>query len=196
MFEPVTLITARLRVRPLEQTDARAFFAIWSDAQAMRYFSFAPMQHAHEAEARIEKVLQSAANGEVFVSAIETLDSGEVIGGCDLFHLNSQCRRAEIGFSLQRRHWGKGYMSEAAAAVVDYAFDIAKLHRLEADIDPRNLASARVLERLDFVREGLLRERWIVGDDISDSALYGRLRRDWRAGLKYAQPAFTEGSRS
>lgn len=181
MFEPVTLITARLRVRPLEPSDARAFFAIWSDAEAMRYFSFAPMQHAHEAETRIEKKLQAIAKGEVFLSAIETLDSGEVVGSCDLFHLNTQCRRAEIGFSLQRQHWGKGYMSEAAAAVVEYAFDTAQLIRLEADIDPRNLASARVLERLNFVREGLLRERWIVGDDISDSALYGLLQRDWRA---------------
>lgn len=55
-----------------------------------------------------------------------------------------------------------------------------KLNRIEADIDPRNAASARVPERLGFVREGLLRERWIVGDEVTDSALYGLLRSDRR----------------
>ncbi|HEV3426497.1 MAG TPA: GNAT family protein, partial [Paraburkholderia sp.] len=97
------------------------------------------------------------------------------------FHAHEQCRRAEIGFCLQRRQWGKGYMSEAAAAVVEHAFEAVKLNRIEADIDPRNTASARVLERLGFVREGLLRERWIVGDEVTDSALYGLLRSDRRA---------------
>lgn len=55
-----------------------------------------------------------------------------------------------------------------------------KLNRIEADIDPRNAASARVHERLGFVRERLLRERWIVGDEVTDSALYGLLRSDRR----------------
>jgi RimJ/RimL family protein N-acetyltransferase len=69
-------------------------------------------------------------------------------------------------------------MSEAAHAVIDHGFNTVGLRRLEADIDPRNLGSAKLLERLGFVREGLLRERWVVGDEISDSALYGLLKRD------------------
>ena len=89
-------------------------------------------------------------------------------------------QRAEIGFGLQSAYWGKGYMSEAARAVVDCGFDVLRLHRIEADIDPRNRASARVLEKLGFVREGLLRERWIVDGEISDSAIYGLLRTDRR----------------
>jgi len=55
-----------------------------------------------------------------------------------------------------------------------------RLNRIEADIDPRNVASAGLLERLGFVREGVLRERWIVGDEASDSALYGLLASDRR----------------
>lgn len=181
MFDPVTLTTARLRIRALRPGDAPALFTIWSDAEAMRYFSFPTMRHVDEAHTRVETVLTRAAGGKDLVCAVEALDSGDVIGMCDLFHAHEQCRRAEIGFCLQRRQWGKGYMSEAAAAVVEHAFEAVKLNRIEADIDPRNTASARVLERLGFVREGLLRERWIVGDEITDSALYGLLRSDRRA---------------
>ncbi|NIE62498.1 GNAT family N-acetyltransferase [Burkholderia sp. Ax-1719] len=180
MFEPVSLSTARLRIRALRHDDAPALFTIWSDAEAMRYFSFAPMRHVDEAHARIASTLKPSSAGKDLVCTVEARDSGEVLGTCDLFHLHAQCRRAEIGFSLQRQHWGKGLMSEAAAAVVDHAFDTVKLNRIEADIDPRNVASARVLERLGFQREGLLRERWIVGEEVTDSALYGLLRSDRR----------------
>ena len=75
--------------------------------------------------------------------------------------------------------WGKAYMDEALRALLNYGFGELKLNRVEADIDPRNEASARSLERLGFRKEGYLRERWIVGDEVSDTALYGLLHRDW-----------------
>ena len=70
-------------------------------------------------------------------------------------------------------------MNEALQTLVAYAFTTLNLNRLEADIDPRNTASAKTLERLGFQQEGYLRERWIVGDEISDTAFYGLLRREW-----------------
>ena len=77
--------------------------------------------------------------------------------------------------------WGQGLMHEALTALLDHGFGTWNLNRVEADIDPRNRASARTLERLGFCREGLLRERWIVGGEVCDSALYGLLQRDWLA---------------
>ena len=70
-------------------------------------------------------------------------------------------------------------MREALTALIGYAFRTLDLHRIEADADPRNAASVRVLEHLGFVREGLLRERWHVGGEVSDSLLLGLLRGDW-----------------
>lgn len=70
-------------------------------------------------------------------------------------------------------------MHEALQTLLRYAFQTLDLNRLEADIDPRNVASARTLERLGFQKEGHLRERWIVNDEISDTWLYGLLRREW-----------------
>lgn len=125
--------------------------------------------------------MQTSASGESLACVLELRETGEALGECALFHANEQCRRAEIGFSLRRKYWSGGYMREAASAVIDHAFGTLRLNRLEADIDPRNVASAGLLERLGFVREGLLRERWIVGDEVSDSALYGLLASDRRA---------------
>ena len=70
-------------------------------------------------------------------------------------------------------------MHEALDAFITYAFETLDLNRLEADIDPRNHASAKTLERLGFQQEGHLRERWIVSGEVSDTWLYGLLRRDW-----------------
>ncbi|WP_175872266.1 GNAT family N-acetyltransferase [Burkholderia sp. BCC0397] len=178
LFEPVTLHTSRLVLRPLREADAQAFFEIWSDAEAMRYFSFSPMTQIEQAAERVARNLKTSASGQGLICVLELRETGEALGECSLFHANEQCRRAEIGFSLRRTFWRGGYMREAASAVIEHAFGALKLNRIEADIDPRNAASARLLERLGFVREGLLRERWIVGDEVSDSALYGLLASD------------------
>ncbi|WP_107312577.1 GNAT family N-acetyltransferase [Burkholderia metallica] len=181
VFEPVTLSTSRLVLRPLREADAHAFFEIWSDAEAMRYFSFAPMTRVEQAVERVARNLTTSASGQDLICVLELRETGEALGECALFHANEQCRRAEIGFSLRRAFWRGGYMREAASAVLDHAFDTLRLNRIEADIDPRNVASAQLLERLGFTREGVLRERWIVGDEVSDSALYGLLASDRRA---------------
>ncbi|RQT41543.1 GNAT family N-acetyltransferase [Burkholderia cepacia] len=181
LFEPVTLETSRLVLRPLREADAHAFFEIWSDAEAMRYFSFSPMTHIEQAVDRVTRNLNTSASGQDLICVLELRETGEALGECVLFHANEQCRRVEIGFSLRRRYWRGGYMREAASAVIDHAFGTLRLNRIEADIDPRNVASARLLERLGFAREGVLRERWIVGDEVSDSALYGLLASDRRA---------------
>ncbi|CAG9191397.1 Protein N-acetyltransferase, RimJ/RimL family [Paraburkholderia tropica] len=179
LFKPVTLNTTRLVLRPLRDEDARALFVMWSDVDAMR-FSFPAMTRLDQAVDRVSRLSKTSTDGKDCICVVESQATGELLGTCILFHADEQCRRAEIGFSLQRAHWGKGYMNEAASALIEHAFSTLNMHRIEADIDPRNVASARLLERLGFVREGLLRERWIDGDEVSDSALYGLLGRDRR----------------
>lgn len=105
--------------------------------------------------------------------------NAKLIGTCALWRINAQNRRAEIGYILDSRAWGHGYMHEALSALLDYAFTELKLNRVEADTDPRNERSARLLDRLRFSKEGLFRERCIVDGKISDAAMYGLLRREW-----------------
>jgi RimJ/RimL family protein N-acetyltransferase len=147
----------------------------------MRYWSSPPLTDPAQAEQQVADIIAHYEKGDLYQLAINRRTDGQMIGTCTLHKLFAQNRRAELGYLLGRAYWGQGYMHEALQALVDHAFQAMQLHRLEADIDPRNAASARSLERLGFVREGLLRERWIVGGEISDSALYGLLAVDWRA---------------
>ncbi|MCC6595314.1 MAG: GNAT family N-acetyltransferase, partial [Rhodanobacteraceae bacterium] len=100
---------------------------------------------------------------------------------CSLFALSRDHARAELGYALRPAYWRQGLATQMLTLALGHAFTALGLLRIEADVDPLNLASCRLLERLGFVREGLLRERWRVGGATQDSALYGLLARDWRA---------------
>jgi RimJ/RimL family protein N-acetyltransferase len=176
------LTTARLALRETAERDAEDVFAMESDPVAMRYWSHPPMQEISEARDAVERALGYFRARTALRWAITRPIEDRLIGHVSLFSFSEQNRRAEIGYGLTRTQWGQGYMHEALVAVVDYAFGPLGLRRLEADTDPRNLASQRALERLGFTREGLLRERWQVGDEISDTALFGLLAREWVAG--------------
>ena len=180
-FENLTLPTPRLRLRPLRPDDATALFEMFSDASVMRYWSSLPWTTPEPAQAMIARDQAAMASGEQLRLGLETIADGALIGQCTLFSISTPCRRAEIGYSLRASAWGQGYMHEALQALVGYGFTSMQLNRIEADIDPRNHASARSLQRLGFTLEGHLRERWIVGDEVSDTALYGLLQREWAA---------------
>jgi ribosomal-protein-alanine N-acetyltransferase len=178
-FLDTRLSTARLLLRPMRSTDAPALFAIFSDAQTSRYLSRPPWTSIEQAHEKLAFDAAGMAAGEHLCLGLERIATGEFIGNCALFKLDAQCRRAEIGYTLARPEWGSGLMHEALTALLNHGFDAMNLNRVEADIDPRNAGSARTLERLGFTREGYLRERWIVGGEVSDTALYGLLAREW-----------------
>ncbi|PWF46656.1 GNAT family N-acetyltransferase [Massilia glaciei] len=176
-----TLSTARLTLRPPRPGDKDALHALHSDPRVMRYFSEPPWTDPARAAHQIDEDACAFDREEYFRFAIVLDETQQMIGNCTLHALHRQNRRAEIGYALQPAQWGKGYMGEALGALLAYAFRERDLNRLEADIDPRNTESASCLERLGFVSEGYMRERWIVGGEVCDSALYGLLRRDWDA---------------
>ena len=180
-FDRLALTTARLRLRPLVAADAGALFALYSDPVVMRYWSTPPWADRAQADELIAAEVAAMAGGQHLRLALTRLQGGALIGTCSLFSFHAASRRAEIGYALARAAWGTGLMGEALDALAAFAFTELQLNRLEADIDPRNTASAKSLERLGFIKEGCLRERWIVGDEVSDAAMYGLLRNDWLA---------------
>lgn len=181
-LDSLTLHTVRLRLRPLCDSDAAALLAIFSDPRVMRYWSTPPWAGLDPAQAFIARSREEARSGDALRLGIERRADAQLIGQCTLFGFVQPSRRAEIGYALAASAWGQGLMHEALSALVGHGFGALKLQRIEADIDPRNAASARCLERLGFKCEGLLRERWIVAGAVSDSALYGLLARESRAG--------------
>ncbi len=178
-FAGLPLQTERLLLRAVEARDAEPFFAIYSDPRGMRYSSSPPWTTLEQAQAYVQRSLDDIAAGTALRLVLERREDSRVIGQCVFFQVSDQNRRAEIGYSLAVDCWGRGYMAEALQAFVAYGFEVLDFIRLEADIDPRNTASERALRRLGFRLEGLMRQRWIVAGEVSDTGFYGLLREDW-----------------
>jgi len=178
-FNPYSIATERLTLRFLDKADLPALFAIYSHPEVMRYWNYPPWTKLEQAQQMLNDTLEAYHDGSGLRLGIERKSDKVLVGACSLFQFHMTSRRAEIGYLLGRPYWGSGYMHEALLAFVDHAFNRLHLNRLEADIDPRNLASAKTLERLGFKLEGVLRERWIVQEEVTDTGLYGLLRREW-----------------
>ncbi len=175
----VVLRSERLILRPLRAEDAPAVFATYSDPEVVRYWSGAPWTDLARAEEYIAGGMRDIADGSAMRLGVELAETGQWVGQVSLHNFDAQNRRCEIGYALMRDHWGHGYIAEALDAVLDFGFDKLDLHRVEADVDPRNDASRRAVERMGFKEEGLLRERWLVNGEVCDTVFYGLLRREW-----------------
>ena len=176
-----TLHTPRLRLRPFAETDADALFALHSSGYVLRYWDAPPWSDRARAERFIAGCQQMADEGSGARLAIERAASnGAFIGWCSLTRWNPDHRTASLGYCLDDAAWGHGYATEAGHALLEWAFETLDLNRVQAETDTRNVASARVLEKLGFRREGTLREDCVVNGEVSDSWVFGLIRRDWR----------------
>ena len=138
-----------------------------------------------DAEAWLQRMKEIQATGLALQFVVVSKLTGVAIGTCLLFRFDEGSARAELGYVLGRAYWGQGLMQEALEALVGCAFNSMGLRRLEAEVDTRNRSSARLLERLGFTKEGLLRERWVAKGEARDVEMYGLLRNEWsnRRGL-------------
>ncbi len=174
-----TLHTERLRLRPFTDADADDLFALQSNARVLRYWDSAPWTDRSQVASFMAGCRRMADEGTGARPAIERKSDGAFIGWCTFNEWNPDFRSASLGYCLREEAWGHGYATEAARALLKWAFDTLDLNRVQSETDTRNVASARVLEKLGFLREGTLREDCIVNGDVSDSWVYGLLRRDW-----------------
>ena len=174
-----TIEAPRVTLRRISEQDVDAFYAIFSDAEVMRYWSTPPLTDRDVAAKLIKEIDDDWQRRALLKWGLALRADGRLIGSVTLFNLDLNHRRSEIGYALARDHWGRGYMNEALMAVLKFAFEELDLHRIEADVDPRNAASIKTLERLGFQREGYLRERWQVSGEIQDAYFYGLLRPEW-----------------
>src|SRR3954449_4142024 len=174
-----TLHSHRLLLRPFNDADADALFALHSNAHVLRYWDAPPWTERARAERFIAACRTMADEGSGARLAIDRLSDGAFIGWCALARWNPDFRSASLGYCFDDAAWGHGYATEAAHALLHWAFDTLDLNRVQAETDTRNAASARVLEKLGFVHEGTLREDCVVNGEVSDSWVYGLLRPEW-----------------
>jgi len=176
-----TIDASRVSLRWMSEADIDALYTIFSNTEVMRYWSFPALPDRKAAAVMLREVHDRFQKRELLKWGIARRTDDALIGTVTLYNLDFDHRRAEMGYALDRAHWGRGYMQEALHALLGFAFGVLDLHRIEADVDPRNAASIRTLERLGFQREGYLRERWQVNGEIQDALFYGLLRPDWEA---------------
>lgn len=167
-------------LRMLDDADVPALYEIFSDPEVMRYWSFSPFETLRDAERLLDEIRSSFKVRRLFQWGIAEAGDRKVVGTCTLFKLDAAHRRCEVGFAVARNAWGRGVGTRAVATALRFAFESLGVHRVEADADPRNERCLRLLERLNFKREGLLRERYHVGGELQDAVVLGLLHSEWR----------------
>ena len=175
----IKIDTERTLIRIVGPQDLPDLLEINSSDEVTQYVPYKTWVTAADSQAWLERMEKLQAGGDTLQLVIVARDSEQVIGACLLFGFDQVSSRAEIGYVLGRRHWGKGLMSEAIRAVVRFVFAELELRRLEATVDPRNHASMKLLEQLGFAPEGTRRQRVLMKGHLVDQRLYGYLREDW-----------------
>ncbi|MEP6655716.1 MAG: GNAT family protein [Betaproteobacteria bacterium] len=177
---PPQIECPRLLLRLVVQADLPALLEVNNKDEVTRFLPYATWNSINDAEAWYQRMSDQQASGTALQFVIEDRRTRTPIGTCLLFRLEETSARAEVGYVLTRSHWGMGYMREALGALIDCAFGRMSLRRIEAEVDPRNAASGRLLLHLGFVKEGLLRQRWVAKGEAKDVEIYGLLRHEWR----------------
>lgn len=175
------LETARCVLRTMTLDDVPDLFHILSDSRVVRYLARVPMVLQAEALARIEAYHNSFQRQEGIPWGISRCADGKLIGTCVFWHFVPEHDRAEVGYMLSPECWGQGLATEVVSAQLSYGFMQMGLHSVEAQIDPENQASRRVLEKLGFVQEGYFHENYFdpIKQQYTDTAVFSLLMREW-----------------
>lgn len=161
--QPV-LETERLILRPFALSDAKEVQRLCGDfAVADTTLNIPHPYPDGAAEAFIGSQLTSYEKGDGVLFAITLKESGHLVGGMGL-SVTKRCRRAELGYWIGKPFWNQGYATEAGRAVIKFGFEDWSLHKIESSYLSRNPASGRVMQKLGFVQEGVLRDHVLKWD--------------------------------
>jgi ribosomal-protein-alanine N-acetyltransferase len=173
-------------LRYADPADAGALFALASDPEVTRWFSWGPYTSVDEPRTYIERLAGERERGERLDFVIATGGTVPTVAGVTgLAELSRRDRRAMVGTWLGRAHWGSGANAESKALILHLAFEICGLERVGAYSNPGNARSTRALEKLGFRHEGVLRSWHRHGDVHHDVNVFGLLREEW-AGAPFA----------
>jgi RimJ/RimL family protein N-acetyltransferase len=179
---PSPIDTEHLTVRLVLESDLPALLEVNSNDEVTGLLPYATWKSMADGEAWLQRMRGIEATGLALQFVVVLKTSRQAIGTCLLFRLEEGSARAELGYALGRAHWGQGLMHEALAALLAAGFGDMGLRRVEAEVDIRNVSSARLLQRLGFAKEGLLRQRWVTKGAARDVEVYGLLRNEWLGG--------------
>lgn len=175
------LSTEQLLLRPIEDRDTANLFRLFSDDRVTRFMDIESFAHIGDATQIITHFRERQAAGDGMRLAVTFAGQDELIGTCGYHRLSKTHYRAEIGYDLLPEYWGRGIMTTAVGRLLGYGFEQLQLNRIEAFVDPQNAASARLLRKLGFSLEGLLRDAFHEKGQFVDAEIYSLLRREYSA---------------
>lgn len=172
------LHTERLHLRKMKVSDSASLFNIWSDPEVTKFMNIIRFTDENQAIEMIHLLDELSQDNKAIRFSIIVQESNEIIGSCGYNFLDFENAKAEIGYDLAKSHWGKGYATEAISSLLTHAFSSLKLNRMEAKVDPENVNSIRLLEKLNFTFEGKLRQYERTGETFNDLNMYSKLASD------------------
>lgn len=172
------LESERLIYREMQKEDASGLFSIRGNDQAMQYMDSVWHSSVEDSKVNIEEIQKAFLDKNGINWAIVEKDSNQFIGYFGYWRLDKSNSRAEIGYALIPEFWGKGYMKEAALTLIDFGFKQLKVHSIEANINPSNDASRKLLLKLGFKKEAYFRENYFYKGKFLDSEIYSLLEGD------------------
>lgn len=170
-----SLETERLVLRQLSLDDAAAHHEMRSHPDNVRYLLQGLSASLDESKRRMERIVRQISSGESKGWAVLMKGSSEVRGQAGLVRIDLDNRRASLAYELRRQDWGSGIMREAVERIVAYGFEELNLHRIQAEIDPRNERSSRLVMALGFQLEGILQGNVFHEGEFFDDAIYAKL---------------------
>lgn len=176
-FDPV--LTTRLCIRPVSSSDLLDLLVVNGDAAVTWYLPYATWRSIDDGQAWFDRMQTLSASGASVQLVIERRSDRVVVGTVLLFGFDESSARLELGYVVGRQHWRQGYAHEALRAVCTVEFCTMGIRRIEAEVNPDNLASNALLKSLGFVLEGRLRGRWVTKGVVCDTHVYGCLAHEW-----------------
>lgn len=174
------LETERLLIRPLTLADAQDIYQISSDDAVSRYVLWDTHRSIADSRAFIKQTLRQYRMGEPSSWAIQSKETGRVIGTIGFVSISREHACAEVGYSLGRPHWNRGYATEALRSLISYGMETMHLNRIEALYDLNNPASGRVMQKAGMLREGILRQKVYNKGHYVDVCICSILSREYR----------------
>lgn len=172
------LRTKRLYLRKITEADSPDLFRIWSNPDVTKFMNIANFSDEHQAKEMINFLNDLSAQNKAVRYTIIEAKTNQIIGSCGFNTLDYENSKAEIGYELDHSFWGKGYGTEAVSCLIDYAFKHLNFIRIEAKVEPENLQSIKVLQKLNFTFEGTLRKSEKSKDKFIDLTIYSKLNTD------------------
>jgi ribosomal-protein-alanine N-acetyltransferase len=178
------LHSEHLLLRPFELRDTQAVYTLCSDIEVARTTLIIPHPYPLEAaESLVISNIAAAHNGTRYAFAVENLNDACLYGSVSLI-IDKQHSRAELTYWVGRAFWGNGIATEAAQRIIQFGFELLKLHRIWAAAMTKNHASIRVMTHANMQYEGTFREHILKWNHYEDIALYGILKQEYETSLQ------------